>query len=178
MCILYSVKNAQAVNSGELPLEAQVKFLRTVYPVALVNGEALRLRGFQLRLERARIDSDWRFEQDSLYLPTLGVAWLNTERDATRSSIRGWRMVWYFPWLVGRILKSGFHLSRLILNPALPIDPKMIRHRTELQDDGSIVLWEATTGVLLSDAQNVGSIVVSPWKMWAPAAVRMLKVPS
>ena len=70
----------------------------------------------------------------------FGVAWLNTERSSTRSSIRGWRMLWYCPWLVGRILKSGFHLSMLILHPALPIDPKMIRHRTELQDDGSIVL--------------------------------------
>ena len=70
----------------------------------------------------------------------FGVAWLNTERSSTRSSIRGWRMVWYFPWLVGRILQSGFHLSVLILHPALPIDPKMIHHKTKLQDDGSIVL--------------------------------------
>ena len=70
----------------------------------------------------------------------LSVAWLNTERDSTRSSIPGWRIVWYFPWLVGRILKSGLHLSTLILNPALPIDPKMIRHQTKLEDDGSIVL--------------------------------------
>lgn len=68
------------------------------------------------------------------------VAWLNTESDATRSPIQGWRMVWYFPWLVSRILKSGIHLSTLILNPALPIDPKMIRHQTKLEDEGSIVL--------------------------------------
>jgi multicomponent Na+:H+ antiporter subunit E len=73
-------------------------------------------------------------------LVAFGVAWLNTERSSIRSSIRGWRMVWYFPCLVGRILQSGFHLSVLILHPALPIDPKMIRHQTKLQDDGSIVL--------------------------------------
>jgi len=73
-------------------------------------------------------------------LVAFGVAWLNTQRSSTRLSIRGWRMVWYFPWLVGRILQSGFHLSALILHPALPIDPKMIRHQTKLQDDGSIVL--------------------------------------
>ena len=70
----------------------------------------------------------------------FGVAWMNTERSSTRLSIRGWRMLWYFPWLVGRILQSGFHLSVLILHPDLPIDPKMIRHKTKLQDDGSIVL--------------------------------------
>ena len=69
-----------------------------------------------------------------------GVASFNTERSSTHSSIRGLRMAWYFPWLVGRVLQSGFHLSVLILHPALPIDPKMIRHRTKLQDDGSIVL--------------------------------------
>ena len=73
-------------------------------------------------------------------LVAFGVAWLNTERSLARSSIRGWRMLWYFPWLVGRILQSGFHLSVLILHPALPIDPKMIRHQTKLQDDGRIVL--------------------------------------
>ena len=73
-------------------------------------------------------------------LAAFGVAWLNTERSSTRSSIRGWRMFWYFPWLVGRIFQSGCHLSVLILHPDLPIDPKMIRHQTKLQDDGSIVL--------------------------------------
>jgi multicomponent Na+:H+ antiporter subunit E len=73
-------------------------------------------------------------------LVACGVAWLNTERSSTRSSIRGWRMVWYFSWLAGRILQSGLHLSVLILHPALPIDPKMIRYQTKLQDDGSIVL--------------------------------------
>jgi len=70
----------------------------------------------------------------------LAVAWLNTERNSARSSIRVWRMALYFPWLVGRILHSGIHLSYLILHPALPIDPKMIRHQTNLKDEGSIVL--------------------------------------
>ena len=70
----------------------------------------------------------------------FAVAWLNTERLSPRASIRGWRMFWYFPWLLARIFQSGFHLSMLILHPALPIDPKMIYHKTELDDDGSIVL--------------------------------------
>ena len=70
----------------------------------------------------------------------FGVAWLNTQRSAPNAKIRGWRMLFYFCWLVGRILHSGFHLSMLILNPALPIDPKMIRHKTDLQEEGSIVL--------------------------------------
>ena len=70
----------------------------------------------------------------------FGVAWLNTERSAVHISIRAWRMFRYFLWLVGRILHSGIHLSGLILHPALPINPKMIRHRCELPNNPSTVL--------------------------------------
>ncbi|MEO2048260.1 MAG: Na+/H+ antiporter subunit E [Pirellulales bacterium] len=73
-------------------------------------------------------------------LAAFGVAWLNTDRASSRSAIPQWRIVWYFPWLVGRILQSGFHLSVLILHPALPIDPKLFRYRTKLREEASIVL--------------------------------------
>ena len=70
----------------------------------------------------------------------FGVAWFNTDRSASRFTILRLRIVWYFLWLVGRILQSGFHLSVLILHPALPIDPKLIRYRTKLQEESGIVL--------------------------------------
>ena len=70
----------------------------------------------------------------------FGVAWFNTDRSASRFTILRLRIVWYFLWLVGRILQSGFHLSVLILHPALPIDPKLIRYRTKLRDEAGIVL--------------------------------------
>ncbi len=70
----------------------------------------------------------------------FGVAWLNTNRSVSRFAILRLRIVWYFLWLVGRILQSGFHLSVLILHPALPINPKLIRYRTELQEESEIVL--------------------------------------
>ena len=35
---------------------------------------------------------------------------------------------------------SGIHLTRLILDPALPIAPKLVRHRTDLETDEEIVL--------------------------------------
>ena len=70
----------------------------------------------------------------------FGVAWLNTDRSASRFTILRLRIVWYFLWLVGRILQSGFHLSVLILHPALPIDPKLIRYRTKLREEAGIVL--------------------------------------
>ncbi len=70
----------------------------------------------------------------------FGVAWLNTDRSVSRFAILRLRIVWYFLWLVGRILQSGFHLSVLILHPALPIDPKLIRYRTKLREEAGIVL--------------------------------------
>ncbi|MEM0955410.1 MAG: Na+/H+ antiporter subunit E [Pseudomonadota bacterium] len=66
------------------------------------------------------------------------VAWLNPALPHMR------RLSWpavlaYQPWLFGRILKSGWHVSRLILHPSLPIKPKLIRHTTPLQSDGELV---------------------------------------
>jgi multicomponent Na+:H+ antiporter subunit E len=73
-------------------------------------------------------------------LAAFGVAWFNTDRSASGFVIPRLRIVFYFPWLVGRIIQSGFHLSVLILHPALPIDPKLIRHRTKLRTEAGIVL--------------------------------------
>jgi multicomponent Na+:H+ antiporter subunit E len=49
-------------------------------------------------------------------------------------------MLNYLPWIIGRILKSGFHVSRLILSPSLPISPRIIRHETKLTSDGELVV--------------------------------------
>ncbi len=73
-------------------------------------------------------------------LAAFGVAWLNTDRSVSRFTILRLRIVWYFLWLVGRILQSGFHLSVLILHPSLPINPKLIRYRTNLREEAGIVL--------------------------------------
>ncbi|MEE2707733.1 MAG: Na+/H+ antiporter subunit E [Planctomycetota bacterium] len=96
-------------------------------------------------------------------LAAFAVAWFNTERSHTRSSIRIWPLLLYFPWLVGRIIQSGFHLSVLILHPAMPIDPKMIRHQTKLQDDGAFVLLgnsiTLTPGTITVEAESQGLVV-------------------
>ena len=46
----------------------------------------------------------------------------------------------YIPWLFGRVLKSGLHVSRLILDPALPIAPELVHHKTNLSRDGELVV--------------------------------------
>ena len=66
------------------------------------------------------------------------VAWMNPTLPHMR------RLSWpaafaYQPWLFGRILKSGLHVSRLILDPKLPIAPELVRHQTSLRTDGELV---------------------------------------
>jgi len=61
-------------------------------------------------------------------------------------------------------------MSHMIASMTLSI-PGMILGETGLSFLGLGLREPAISwGVLLSDAQNVASIVVSPWKMWAPAA--------
>lgn len=68
------------------------------------------------------------------------IVWLNPVEPASPFRNFPWlRVVGYVPWLFGRILASGFHVSRLILDPSLPIAPALIRYRTKLRDDGEIV---------------------------------------
>jgi len=67
------------------------------------------------------------------------VAWLNPALPHMR------RLSWpaaiaYQPWLFGRILKSRIHVSRLILDPKLPISPELVRHQTKFKSDGELVV--------------------------------------
>ena len=72
---------------------------------------------------------------------SFGIAWLNTERGKSHlENVHWWRMLAYVSWLQWRILQSGLHVSYLILHPRLPIDPKLIRYRTQLNDEVGIVL--------------------------------------
>lgn len=68
------------------------------------------------------------------------VMWLQPAGKASTHKLSWLATLGYLPWLTGRILKSGLHVSRLILDPKLPISPKLIRHRTELKGDGELVV--------------------------------------
>lgn len=37
--------------------------------------------------------------------------------------------LWYWPWLLKEIVKSGWSVTRIILHPSLPIEPTMVRFR-------------------------------------------------
>jgi len=72
---------------------------------------------------------------------SFGVAWLNSGHG--HSPFRNFplvRILGYLPWLFWRIVRASLHLTRLILHPALPINPKLIHYRTKLQGQAPIVL--------------------------------------
>jgi multicomponent Na+:H+ antiporter subunit E len=68
------------------------------------------------------------------------VIWLKPPGGGSARAISWLAGLRYLPWLIGRILKSGFHVSRLILHPALPISPRLIRHETPLRSDAELVV--------------------------------------
>ena len=70
---------------------------------------------------------------------SVGLAWMHTGHlDSLPRLLPFMRILWYFPWVLGRIFQSGLHLSFLILHPALPIDPKLISYNTTLRDRAAI----------------------------------------
>lgn len=94
----------------------------------------------------------------------FGVALLNTDRlTPTAYRIHWLRLAAYLPWLLWRIFVSGVHLSVLILHPRLPIDPRIIRHRTELANENAIVLLgnsiTLTPGTITAEA-NADELLV------------------
>jgi multicomponent Na+:H+ antiporter subunit E len=68
------------------------------------------------------------------------VMWLNPAGAPSTRKLSWLAVLGYLPWLIGRILRSGLHVSRLILDPALPIAPRLIRHRTKFKSDGELVV--------------------------------------
>jgi multicomponent Na+:H+ antiporter subunit E len=92
------------------------------------------------------------------------VALLNTEGGRSRlENVRWTRLLAYLPWLMWRILQSGVHLSYLILHPRLLIDPKLIRYRTNLQDEAGVVLLgnsiTLTPGTITADVSSRDLVV-------------------
>ena len=72
---------------------------------------------------------------------SFAVAWLNSGHSPFAPKFRLWlRVSLYLPWLFYKIVQSSLHLSKLILHPALPIDPQMISVETKLNHHAAVVL--------------------------------------
>ena len=70
-----------------------------------------------------------------------------------------WRALFYWPWLLVEIAKANYDVARLIVDPNLPISPRMIRVKASQADDlgrvvyaNSITLTPGTVTVDVSGA--------------------------
>ncbi len=75
------------------------------------------------------------------FMLSCGVAWLNTGYPNSPFHHFPWgRIMLYIPWLLLRIIESSWHLTKLILNPALPIEPKFLTYKSHLKEQVAVVL--------------------------------------
>ncbi len=73
---------------------------------------------------------------------SLCIAWINSGHSPFVPNFRIWgKTILYLPWLFGRIVESSIHLAKLILDPKLPIRPRLIRVDTKLQNRAAVVLY-------------------------------------
>lgn len=58
----------------------------------------------------------------------------------------GWRLLGYWPWLMKEIVKSAWDVSRIILDPRLPISPRLISvHATQKTAVGLVTYANSIT---------------------------------
>jgi multicomponent Na+:H+ antiporter subunit E len=50
------------------------------------------------------------------------------------------RLVLYLPWLFWEIVKSSLNITKIILDPKLPINPRLIQYPTNLGNSAAVVL--------------------------------------
>jgi multicomponent Na+:H+ antiporter subunit E len=71
----------------------------------------------------------------------LAVVWFARRMDVVDHPIRlGPKALVYWIWLIKEIVKSGWDVSKIILNPKLPISPTMVRFKPSQKTDVGLVL--------------------------------------
>ena len=72
---------------------------------------------------------------------SFAVAWLNSGHSPFVPRFRLWlKVLLYLPWLFYKIVQSSLQLTKLILNPALPIAPHLISVDSKLRHHAAVVL--------------------------------------
>ncbi|MEP4380820.1 MAG: Na+/H+ antiporter subunit E [Alphaproteobacteria bacterium] len=64
----------------------------------------------------------------SVLVVMLGSRMAVVDREGHPIDLVG-RAIWYWPWLLWQIVKSGIDVSKIILAPSLPISPTLINVR-------------------------------------------------
>lgn len=107
-----------------------------------ISFQFLVLKAFALFLFWILLSASFEWIHLALGLVlSFAVAWLNAGHSPFVPKVRLWfRILRYFPWLLYKIIQSSVHLSRLILDPALPIDPQLFTINSNLRHHGAVVL--------------------------------------
>jgi multicomponent Na+:H+ antiporter subunit E len=97
---------------------------------------------------------------------SFAVAWVNSGHSPFVPKFRLWlRIFLYLPWLFYKINQSSIHLSKLILDPALPISPRLISVESKLRHHAAVVLLgnsiTLTPGTITAEVDGNNLIVHS-----------------
>ena len=95
---------------------------------------------------------------------SFSVAWFNSGHSPFVPKFGLWlRILLYLPWLFYKIIESSLHLSKLILHPALPIDPQLISVKSKLNHHAAVVLFgnsiTLTPGTITAEVDRNNLIV-------------------
>ena len=75
------------------------------------------------------------------FLGAALIAWVNTEpQHLDEPPLPHARLLLYWPWLFLEIVKSSLNITKIILDPKLPINPRLIRYPTNLGNSTAVVL--------------------------------------
>ena len=75
------------------------------------------------------------------FLGAALIAWVNTKsRHLNEPPLPLVRLVLYLPWLFWGIVKSNLNITKIILDPKLPINPRLIQYRTDLRSNPAVIL--------------------------------------
>ena len=75
------------------------------------------------------------------FLGAALIAWVNTKsRHLDEPPLPLARIVLYLPWLFWKIVKSSLNITKIILDPKLPVNPRLIQYRTDLGNNTAVVL--------------------------------------
>ena len=75
------------------------------------------------------------------FLGAALIAWINTEpQHLDEPPLPHARLVLYWPWLFWEIVKSNLNITKIILDPKLPINPRLIQYPTNLGSNPAVVL--------------------------------------
>ena len=94
----------------------------------------------------------------SVFVAVLAVALLGRALDPRITPLVLLKLPWFMARLVWEIIKANYDVAKIIANPRLPIDPKIVEYHTYLSGDlprtvfsDSITLTPGTVTVDLDD---------------------------